>query len=63
MVALVRLPPPPPPPPPPTTGQVNNQVVTFAQLFVQEALRQQDDSKDKDIGRDDIVVTDTACKP
>ncbi|MDB5953940.1 filamentous hemagglutinin N-terminal domain-containing protein [Ramlibacter sp.] len=40
---------------------VNNQVVTFAHLFVQEAIRQQDEKKD--IGKDAIVITDTACKP
>jgi hypothetical protein len=47
--------------------QVNNQVVTFASLFVEEARIQPaiqarlDDGK-KRLGQDDIVVTDNACK-
>ncbi|WP_374666190.1 beta strand repeat-containing protein [Ramlibacter sp.] len=45
--------------------QVDNQVVTFAKLFVQEATKQEDDDKKKKdgIGKDDIVVTGTQCKP
>jgi hypothetical protein len=43
----------------PASAQVNSQVVTFAQLFIQESVRQQDDRKD--IGTDAIVITDTAC--
>lgn len=52
------------PTPAPTTlqqqaqQQVAGQVVTFQQLFEQE-LEQQDSG----IGKDDIVVTDTACMP
>jgi hypothetical protein len=42
--------------------QVSNQVVTFAQLFVQEA-QQQDDKQDGPAGKDDIVISDNACKP
>lgn len=40
--------------------QMNNQVVTFAELFIEEAEKQ---DEEKRIGRDDIVVTDTSCKP
>ena len=36
-------------------------VVTFAQLFV-EMADLQDDKKDNK-GKDDIVITNTACKP
>jgi filamentous hemagglutinin family protein len=44
--------------------QANNQAVTFADLFVQMAEQQQlEDKKDTRIGKDDIVVTDTACTP
>ena len=45
--------------------QVDNQVVTFAKLFVQEATKQEDDDKKKKDpnGKDDIVVTGTQCKP
>jgi hypothetical protein len=50
------LPPPPAAPPP----VVQNEVVTFAQLFVKES-RVQEDKENK--GKDDIVITDTACKP
>jgi filamentous hemagglutinin family protein len=64
----------PPPPPPPAAvplaeqevaeQQVESQVVTFANLFIQESQQQQEDeAKDNEIGKDDIVVTDTACKP
>lgn len=56
-----------PPPPPQPTGstdpflqQVNDQLVTFAELFVEESQRQ---DEVKRIGKDDIVVTDTACAP
>jgi filamentous hemagglutinin family protein len=70
LVAISGYPPPPPPPPAPPAPvappdqvnaqqQTNNQVVTFAELFVQMAEQQQDDKKG--IGKDDIVVTDTAC--
>jgi hypothetical protein len=39
-------------------------MTTFAQLFVQEAQeQQQEEKKDTKIGRDDIVLTDNACKP
>ena len=40
---------------------MQNEVVTFAQLFVDMA-NTQDDKKDNK-GKDDIVITDTACKP
>ncbi|HEX7888844.1 MAG TPA: filamentous hemagglutinin N-terminal domain-containing protein [Ramlibacter sp.] len=56
----------PAPAPVPTTTatgdalQVNDQLVTFARLFVQEAERQ---DEVKRIGKDDIVVTDTGCRP
>lgn len=40
--------------------QMNNQVVTFAELFIEESEKQ---DEEKRIGRDDIVVTDTSCKP
>jgi hypothetical protein len=36
-------------------------VTTFAQLFVQ--MSDQQDNDDTRIGKDDIVITDTACKP
>jgi hypothetical protein len=42
------------------TQQVNNQVVTFLGLFVQEHIEQND--KDKPKGDPDIVLTET-CKP
>jgi hypothetical protein len=43
--------------------QVQNQVVTFATLFVQESQSQtQADEKKKD-KTGDIVVTDTSCTP
>ena len=41
--------------------QVTNQLVEFAQLFVQ--MSDQQDTDDTRIGKDDIVITDTACKP
>lgn len=44
----------------PAAQQVANQVVTFAQLFVQEAHNQAS-QRPKD--RDSIVTTDNACKP
>lgn len=62
----VPAPPPPPPPAPaaPEVEQVNNQVITFAQLFLQEALMQQEkEARENQIGKDDIVVTDVACTP
>lgn len=43
----------------PAIVQVNNQVVTFATLFV-EMARQQQEQPD---GRPDIVLTDTSCTP
>jgi filamentous hemagglutinin family protein len=44
--------------------QVSNQVVSFANLFVQEAQAQQrQDKKENQVGQDDIVITDTSCKP
>lgn len=56
----------PSPAPAPGTPQVeeakqetNNTLTTFLDLFEQEVERQEDD-KDR-IGKDDIVVTDTAC--
>jgi hypothetical protein len=50
--------------PPLQTPEVNGQVVIFSQLFLQESERQQQqDKKENQIGKDDIVVTDTACKP
>jgi filamentous hemagglutinin family protein len=39
--------------------QVNDQLVTFAKVFLEEAGRQ---DEVKRIGKDDIVVTDTACR-
>lgn len=56
---------PPPPSEPagstdPFVQQVNDQLVTFAELFVEESQRQ---DEVKRIGKDDIVVTDTACAP
>jgi hypothetical protein len=47
----------PPAPSVPPTGQ--NDVVIFAELFVKEATKQENENK----GKDDIVITDTACKP
>jgi filamentous hemagglutinin family protein len=57
----------------PAIVQVNNQVVTFATLFVEEARIQQssqtstqdleDAKKKKDQGNDDIIVTNNTCKP
>jgi hypothetical protein len=57
----------PPPPPPVTetlpTEEVVNQVTTFATLFLQEAQAQQEEeAKENAIGKDDIVITETACK-
>jgi hypothetical protein len=40
--------------------QVLGEVVTFASLFLAEAERQEDEQA---IGKDDIVFTDTACRP
>lgn len=40
--------------------QVLSEVVTFASLFVAESERQEEE---QDIGKDDIVFTDTACRP
>jgi filamentous hemagglutinin family protein len=56
------------PPPPASSGdaltapeqQVLGELVTFAELFVEEAQRQDEVRR---IGKDDIVVTDTACTP
>jgi hypothetical protein len=48
------------PAPAPVSQVVDNEVVKFAQLFVQESLRQDDERR---IGKDDIVLTGTACKP
>ncbi|TWO69684.1 filamentous hemagglutinin N-terminal domain-containing protein [Caenimonas sedimenti] len=69
-------PPAPPPPtsppassaPPPSTSapaqqQVDNQVVTFAKLFVEEAKTQDEKDDKKTVGKDDIVLTDSQCKP
>lgn len=61
LVATAGYPPAPAPMLPPdvedAVQQSNNQVVTFADLFVKMAEEQ-----DKDrIGKDDIVITDTAC--
>jgi hypothetical protein len=42
---------------------MENLVVTFAQLFVQEAKTQDEDDDEKTIGKDDIVITDTQCGP
>lgn len=48
----------------PAVQVVTNQVVTFMNLFLQEAeQQQQQEAKENEIGRDDIVVTDTACTP
>lgn len=45
------------------TEEVTNQVTTFATLFLQEAQAQQEEeAKDNAIGKDDIVITETACK-
>ena len=45
--------------------QVDNQVVSFLKLFVQEQVMQDPsgDDKDKPKGQPDIVQTDTSCKP
>lgn len=74
--AVVAPPPPPPPPPPPAPAPVsevlppdekeaveeaNNNVTTFLALFQQEAAQQEQEAKKNEIGKDDIVVTDTAC--
>lgn len=46
------------------TMEVGNQVVQFANLFVQESEQQRlDEVRENRIGRDDIVVTDTSCLP
>jgi hypothetical protein len=39
--------------------QQTSQVVTFAQLFLQESNLQQEE---REGGKDDIVITDTSCK-
>jgi hypothetical protein len=56
----------------PAVVQVNNQVVTFAALFVQEASTQpseqttvqdlKDAKKKKDEGQDDVIVNNNVCK-
>ena len=46
----------PSPTPPP-------EIVTFAQLFVEMSETQREEAKKNEIGKDDIVVTDTACTP
>ncbi|MCG2594821.1 YDG domain-containing protein [Ramlibacter sp. XY19] len=44
--------------------EINGPVATFATLFVEQAKAQDTlDKKKTDIGKDDIVVTDTQCKP
>lgn len=43
--------------------QVDGQLVTFANLFVQLAKQQQGPVAEREIGKDDIVVTDAACLP
>ncbi|MCD6077244.1 MAG: exoprotein, partial [Ramlibacter sp.] len=50
---------PEPPPPPASTPAVQNEVVVYSQVFVNQIVK--DD--DKNTGKDDIVITDTACKP
>jgi len=40
--------------------QLTSQVVQFASLFVEESERQEDEDA---MGKDDIVFTDTACRP
>lgn len=74
LLAMAPFPTPIPAPAPapavePTTTEeqaaevVTNQVTQFAQLFLQEALQQlEEDKKETQIGKDDIVVTETACK-
>jgi hypothetical protein len=43
--------------------QVDSQVVTFSQFFTEMFEQQnQEDKKDTRFGKDDIVITDTACK-
>lgn len=66
-VVTIGLPPPPPAPAPIAEPlpleEVINQVTTFATLFLQEAQAQQEEeAKDNAIGKDDIVITETACK-
>jgi filamentous hemagglutinin family protein len=68
-VAPYPTPAPAPAPAPVTTTEeqaaevVINQVTQFAQLFLEEAQQQQEEEKkETQIGKDDIVVTDTACK-
>jgi hypothetical protein len=41
--------------------ETTNAVVTMAQLFVQQAQAQEPGKQP--LGRDDIVVTDTQCRP
>jgi hypothetical protein len=66
LVTIGALPPPPPPPVTPDPlpfEEVINQVTTFATLFLQEAQAQQEDeAKENQIGKDDIVITETARK-
>ena len=39
-------------------------MVTFAKLFVEESVRQEEEKKKHaGVGKDDIVVTDNTCKP
>lgn len=62
--AFPVAPPPPPPAPAPNADlqnaqqQANNQVATFAELFV--AMSEEQDRENR-IGKDDIVITETAC--
>lgn len=72
LVALRTVPTPAPVPapqaaPPAQPGevqQVQNEVVTFANLFIQESERQAlEERRRNQVGKDDIVITDTACTP
>lgn len=66
LVARASYPAAPPPPPAPAPNadlqngvqQANNQVTTFAELFV--AMSEEQDRENR-IGKDDIVITETAC--
>jgi filamentous hemagglutinin family protein len=72
-LAVFASAPPPPvvdPAKPAAVVQANNQVVTFTQLFVEEARTQPSIERprarrkdEEGRARDDIVLTDTACKP
>jgi hypothetical protein len=43
--------------------ETKSPVVTFAELFLAEANRQDEKEKKDGLGKDDIVVTDSQCRP